>query len=110
MSVVYEDANGTVKEYKSVYNDIRMNCLDTEMKKLYSYASSSTRQVLLREMLTRIQSIVIAKTLGMLEDDSDHFSSLNSIIENKTDVMKKFKDLGHSLFESILLAWACMGR
>ena len=107
MSVLYQNGHGKATEFKSIYNDLHMNRLTKQTKRENAYDSVSMRQVLLREMVTRIKTIVIVKSLGLLDDGEDNLKALSNILEDDTATVEQFKKLGHSLFESMLLAWSC---
>jgi hypothetical protein len=107
---VYENDNGETKKFSSVYNDIFMNRISSASKYKMLMSSLSFRTISIHEMLSRLQSFIIVKQLKLKVDVSeDIFDNINKVINNsKTSlVVKKFMELGHGYFESVLLAWSC---
>ena len=59
----------------------------------------------MREMITRIKTIVIVKSLGLIDDEENKLKALNNILEDDMATVELFKK--NSLFELMLLAWSC---
>jgi hypothetical protein len=110
MSCIYDNDKNDTKKYNSVYNDLYMNRLDGKDKFNELKKNKSFRTITLNEMISRIQSFIIACQLKLnCKAYGNPFKSLNDVIKTHKSNKKVnfFLNKKYSLFESMLLAWSC---
>ena len=112
MICIYENDKGDIKAFNSVYNDLFMNRLQKSKKKRQLFTSPSFRRITIQEMISRIQSYIVAYHFGLFQDMSiNPFEKLNNILENKplySCALQCFEKMGYSKFEGALLVWSSL--
>jgi hypothetical protein len=106
-SVIYTNKQGDTKLFNGVYNDIPMRRLSNIQKKKEMLSHTFLRCIHIKEMTNRFKALVVAKSLGLLsKKHDDPIELLTNIITNYESDIKNFMEIGHSMFESIMLAWS----
>ena len=112
MVCVYENAQGEIKSFNSVYNDLYMNRLQKKKKERQLFSNPSYRRIVLQEMISRTQSYIIVYHFGLFQDMTiNPFEKLNSILDKQplyTYSLQCFQNMGYSFFESALLVWSSL--
>ena len=110
VTCAYENDKGETKKYSSVYNDIFMKRISKREKFKILLEDPSYRNICINEMMSRLQSFIIAKQLNLnVNGCEDIFKTINGIIKEYEESLSisAFIKLDHSPFEAILLDWAC---
>ena len=111
MGCTYLNANGDVKQYSMVYNDVMMNRVSPNQKKATLLSSRAERSIVVQEMTKRIESFCVANELRLMNKENRlNLENLNRIFENKkiSTFVKALKQSGcTSILRSCLLEWAC---
>ena len=106
----YINNNNEIKSYNGVYNDILMRKLNSNQKKKLMLKYTYLRSITIKEMLKRIQTIVIVYQFGLFKNmNNNPFEVLNNIIQNGSNstFFRTFTKMNYTKFESALLVWSC---
>ena len=84
LKCIYENAKGEIKSFSGVYNDILMNRIGHSKKKKFLLTCPVYRRIMLKEMVSRIQSYLVVYHFSLFENMAlNPFDKLNDILAQK---------------------------
>ena len=105
LTCVYQNDNNQIKQFQGVYNDVFAHRMNKKQKTRYVKNNRLLQNILIDEMLSRIDALCIALRFGLIETNSKANLCL-SLLKKGNDVMQKnllqFETC--SKFENVLLS------
>ena len=106
-SVSYTNAESKNKTFNGVYNQVKMMRMNKQTKRKIVLQSGIDRKILLEEMKSRFIAILLLLAVdgGQLVKQQNLIGTLIETFSGGNGDVVEFLSLGHSIFESFLLAW-----
>ena len=110
-SVNYINNDSKPVGYNTICNKLRIYRIRSRDRFKNVCNNEFERNILVREMIERLKSILVFLFLKNKNDDEDGLlSDLRAILHSPSEYMKTFYQMGLSFFQSLMLAWGIEGE